>query len=49
VVSVDVREEETRDDARRLFVTVQNDNYPTQQVGFWIRWQGDRWMAFEEE
>ena len=49
VAEVDVREEETREDARRLFVTVQNNNYPTQQVGFWIRWQSDRWVAFEEE
>ncbi|GAB4433738.1 MAG: hypothetical protein Kow0031_15360 [Anaerolineae bacterium] len=49
VASVDAREEETRDDARLLFITVQNDNYPTHQFGFWIRWQGDRWVAFEEE
>jgi hypothetical protein len=49
VASVDVRVEETRDDARLLFITLQNDNYPTHQTGFWIRWQGDRWLAFEEE
>jgi hypothetical protein len=47
VSAIIIEEEETKDEARRLFVTLQNDNYPTLTVGFWIRWQDDRWVAFE--
>lgn len=48
VTAVKIEEQETNNQARRLFITLENDNYPTQQVGFWIRWEGERWVAFEE-
>jgi hypothetical protein len=47
VSAINIEEEETKEDTRRLFITVQNNNYPTLTVGFWIRWQDDRWVAFE--
>ncbi len=48
VSNIDVREEETKGETKRLFITLQNDNYPTRNVGFWIRWQDDRWVAFDD-
>jgi hypothetical protein len=49
VAVITIEEQETKEDARRLFITLQNDNYPTHTVGFWIRWQDDRWVAFEAD
>lgn len=49
VAGIQIEEEETDGVAKRLFITLQNDNYPTQNVGFWIRWQEDRWVAFEAD
>jgi hypothetical protein len=49
VATVKVTEEELSGEARRLFVVVENDNYPTYQVGFWVQWQDDRWVASAEQ
>lgn len=48
VSNIDIREEETKGETKRLFITLQNDNYPTRTIGFWIRWQDDRWVAFDD-
>ncbi|MEW5958941.1 MAG: hypothetical protein AB1801_14510 [Chloroflexota bacterium] len=48
VSTIDIKEEETKGETKRLFITLQNDNYPTRNVGFWIRWQDDRWVAFDD-
>jgi hypothetical protein len=48
VTSIEIEEEETNEEARRLFITLQNDNYPTQNVGYWIWWQDERWVALKE-
>lgn len=29
--------------------STNNDNYPTHTVGFWIRRQDNRWVAFEAD
>lgn len=47
VASIAIREVETKGEAKRLFIVLQNNNYPTHNVGFWIRWQGERWVASE--
>ncbi len=48
VADITIEIQETKGGEMRLFIVLKNDNYPTQQVGFWIRWQTDRWAAFEE-
>lgn len=48
VTSINLEEKEMKDEAKQLFITLQNDNYPTLNVGFWIRWQDDRWLAFDD-
>lgn len=48
VNTIDIREEETKGETKRIFITLQNDNYPTRNVGFWIQWQDDRWIAFDD-
>lgn len=48
VSTIDITEEATEGETKRLFITLQNDNYPTRNAGFWIRWQDDRWVAFDD-
>lgn len=48
VSNIDIKEEETKGETKRLFIILQNDNYPARNVGFWIRWQDDRWVAFDD-
>jgi hypothetical protein len=48
VAKINIEERETKEEARQLFITLQNDNYPGLNVAFWIRWQDDRWLAFDD-
>ena len=47
VSDINITEEETQGESKRLFITLQNENHPSRNVGFWIRWQNDRWIAFD--
>jgi hypothetical protein len=48
VAEINIEEKETKEEARHLFITLKNDNYPGLNVAFWIRWEGDRWLAFDD-